>query len=436
MASGFENVASNFAAGFTRKAKKMPNAQISSVDNLIAGNGARFRFILTLNNFTYGFQSISGLSSGREFDSYEEGGVNDHLVYTGKFSGKGDKTLSLKRGMVLSQPSTITTAALAALGQISDPLARRTALMAVGATDAQYTLKHGPAFGDIKVYNPFNLKLCDQWTFLSLGVESHNFPDLDAESNVSPFEDLSLKVIDLKRKPLGLPSTVSTIMSYIKDDGYEENNRTTYQISVGSSYTGEEEGKGGALNLNSTQGSSYTGEEEGKGGALNLNSTQGSSYTGEEEGKGGALGTKSTDEQIKDLQNELSQAIANGDENKINEINEEINQVKDYVNKKDDIKNQKEDIQQKIPELEKEMLKLNDEIEKLKNKEGKSEEEETKLKNAKENLSKVAEQYNDNKKKMQDLNDKLNDLEDEKTIKDSQQKKEQSAMDEFIHNNR
>ena len=59
---------------------KIPALNVSSLKYL----SCNFRFIVTLNTFTFGFKSVSGLSVSRELRTIEEGGVNDHGILVGQ----------------------------------------------------------------------------------------------------------------------------------------------------------------------------------------------------------------------------------------------------------------------------------------------------------------------------------------------------------------
>ncbi len=285
---GITNWAANALAGITGKSilkdkygrPRMPVPQISSEESLRSGGAARFRFILTLNNFTYGFKNITGMKVSRNLNPILQGGVNDQSIFVG-MPDAADTELTLTRGFLIREWPIATTAALMAASQIPNNLLRRTALMAVGLTDAQYTLEHGPAFGDIKVYNPRTFELSDWWTFISYGIIDRSPDGLDASSGEPAMESITLKVTDLKQRSVKrMPTNYNSVVKMFQLDDYENEFKPLggETQNKGSHYNGEEEGTGGALGLKDNTGSNYTGEEEETGGALGLKDSTGSNY--------------------------------------------------------------------------------------------------------------------------------------------------------------
>ena len=301
---GITNWAANALAGITGKSilkdkynrPRMPVPQISSEESLRSGGAARFRFILTLNNFTYGFKNITGMKVSRNLNPILQGGVNDQSIFVG-MPDAADTELTLTRGFLIREWPIATTAALMAASQIPNNLLRRTALMAVGLTDAQYTLEHGPAFGDIKVYNPRTFELSDWWTFISYGIIDRSPDGLDASSGEPAMESITLKVTDLKQRSVKrMPTNYNSVVKMFQLDDYENEFKPLggETQNKGSHYTGKEEGTGGALGLKDSTGSNYIKkdkanvEREAKKEALKKSMDKknlGSSYTSEEERK-------------------------------------------------------------------------------------------------------------------------------------------------------
>ena len=301
---GITNWAANALAGITGKSilkdkygrPRMPVPQISSEESLRSGGAARFRFILTLNNFTYGFKNITGMKVSRNLNPILQGGVNDQSIFVG-MPDAADTELTLTRGFLIREWPIATTAALMAASQIPNNLLRRTALMAVGLTDAQYTLEHGPAFGDIKVYNPRTFELSDWWTFISYGIIDRSPDGLDASSGEPAMESITLKVTDLKQRSVKrMPTNYNSVVKMFQLDDYENEFKPLggETQNKGSHYNGEEEGTGGALGLKDSTGSNYIKkdkanvEREAKKEALKKSMDKknlGSSYTSEEERK-------------------------------------------------------------------------------------------------------------------------------------------------------
>ncbi len=82
--------------------------KVTPVNNLTQG----FNFVVMLNEFTYGFQDVSGLEVSRPFEQIEEGGVNDHKILVGESLSSGSNVeLTFKRGMMVRSTSIISDAA-------------------------------------------------------------------------------------------------------------------------------------------------------------------------------------------------------------------------------------------------------------------------------------------------------------------------------------
>ena len=186
---------------FDDKPKKLPPIAISPVTHLIQG----FNFILTLNNFTYGFKEISGLRVENPVDYIQEGGVNDHKLMVGELSNEAP-TLECKRGLMLRCLPIITDAARMAAALIPNNLARKAALLAVNTQDPQATLEQGPAIGTIEVYDR-QKRLSAMYSFLSLGMTSWECDSLSADNSDISIESITIAHTGLIRIPLGAPNT-------------------------------------------------------------------------------------------------------------------------------------------------------------------------------------------------------------------------------------
>ncbi len=186
---------------FDDKPKKLPPIAISPVTHLIQG----FNFILTLNNFTYGFKEISGLRVENPVDYIQEGGVNDHKLMVGEPSNEAP-TLECKRGLMLRCLPIVTDAARMAAALIPNNLARKAALLAVNTQDPQATLEQGPAIGTIEVYDR-QKRLSAMYGFLSLGMTSWECDSLSADNSDVLIESITIAHTGLIRIPLGAPNT-------------------------------------------------------------------------------------------------------------------------------------------------------------------------------------------------------------------------------------
>ncbi len=184
------------------KPKTIPNVAISPVTHLIQG----FNFILTLNNFTYGFKEISGFKLENPVDYIPEGGVNDHQLIVGKPSDE-TPTLECRRGLMIRSAPVWSNASRALAAMVPNNLGRKAALMAVNVNDPQATLEQGPALGTIEVYD-INKRLCAMYTFMSLGMRSWECDGLSADNSGILIESITIAHTGLTRVPLGAPNTL------------------------------------------------------------------------------------------------------------------------------------------------------------------------------------------------------------------------------------
>lgn len=208
------------------KPKTIPNVAISPVKHLIQG----FNFILTLNNFTYGFKEISGFRIENPTDYIQEGGVNDHKIIVGMPSEESP-TLECKRGLMIRSAPIFSNASRAAAAMIQNDLARQAALMAVNTQDPQATLEQGPALGTIDVYD-INKRLCAAYTFMSLGMRTWECDGLSADSSGILIESITIAHTGLTRIPLGAPNTFfGYIPAETEEQEYKSGNYGGYWLS-------------------------------------------------------------------------------------------------------------------------------------------------------------------------------------------------------------
>lgn len=187
---------------------KIPALNVSSLKYL----SCNFRFIVTLNTFTFGFKSVSGLSVSRELRTIEEGGVNDHGILVGQ-PDNSSHTLSFSRGLMLRFPESVDKLTLAAALRLpgNSGMAKLLKLMASSSISPQASLEKGPAYGTIMVYDR-NGNLRGKYSFISFGITEWRVSDLDATDNGLLIEDLTIAHTGLTREPLTvLPASMTSI---------------------------------------------------------------------------------------------------------------------------------------------------------------------------------------------------------------------------------
>ena len=183
-----------------------PRLSVSALHNLDDLTMA-FNFIVTLNSFTFGFQSVSGLSVERATETRSEGGVNDHGILCG-MPNTGSFTLTFKRGVLLRTSELIDKAARIAASVIPSIGTRRMRMLAIAGKDPQSTLENGPAVGTIQVFNRERTHLRGLYSFLSLGMTSWRADDLDASNNSVWCEEITIAHTGLTRHPLQMTPNV------------------------------------------------------------------------------------------------------------------------------------------------------------------------------------------------------------------------------------
>lgn len=186
---------------------KIPALNVSSLKYL-SGN---FRFIVTLNEFTFGFKSVSGLSVSRELRTIEEGGVNDHGILVGQ-PDTSSHTLSFSRGLMLHFPEMMDKfAVMAATLTPGTGMARLLKLAMAASISPQATLEKGPALGTIIAYDRYG-NVRGKYTFISFGITEWRVSDLDATDSGMLIEELTIAHTGLTREPITvMPSSIVSI---------------------------------------------------------------------------------------------------------------------------------------------------------------------------------------------------------------------------------
>ena len=186
---------------------KIPALNVSSLKYL-SGN---FRFIVTLNEFTFGFKSVSGLSISRELRTIEEGGVNDHGILVGQ-PDTSSHTLSFSRGLMLRFPELIDKGAvMAATLTPGTGMARLLKLAMAASISPQASLEKGPALGTIIAYDRYG-NVRGKYTFISFGITEWRVSDLDATDSGILIEELTIAHTGLTREPITvMPASMISI---------------------------------------------------------------------------------------------------------------------------------------------------------------------------------------------------------------------------------
>lgn len=202
-----------------KKVSRIPQLRISARDYITQG----FNFIVTLNEFTYGFQSVSGISVMNSVDYISEGGVNDHQIIVG-VPDTSRSALTFKRGLMIRSSSIVNNIAKAAVAAIPNNMARRAAWFALNMADPQETLENGPAVGIIQVYNRQS-ELRAMYSFISLGITDWQIEDLDASSDSVLIESFTVAHTGITRLPTTYPfaSTVAVAQNAAKDEETRKN---------------------------------------------------------------------------------------------------------------------------------------------------------------------------------------------------------------------
>ena len=177
---------------------KFPQSlKISAMDKLLT----KFNFLVTLNEFVFGFQSVSGLEVNKRVDYISEGGINDHQIMVSAPSAD-NPTLTFRRGMLLHTSNAVARSAKwLSTSLMKNNIARKAAMLAEASVDARTSLEVGPALGSIQVYNRDG-KLSALYLFLSLGMISWKAEDLDASASDVWCEEVTIAHTGLERCPL------------------------------------------------------------------------------------------------------------------------------------------------------------------------------------------------------------------------------------------
>ena len=217
--SGANNISSR--GGYSRKHP----IRVSAMKYVSAG----FNFIVTLNEFTFGFKSVSGISVIRQVTAIPEGGLNDHGIIVEE-PNQNSFTLSFSRGLMIRYPQLVDATVRSAAAIIPNPIARKAALVLAASSSPQEALEKGPALGFIHVYDRTNKRLLGLYSFLSLGISEWRVSDLDAENGSGLLiEDMTIVHTGITREPTALqPFAFSSAINQESDvdrqarDAYEK----------------------------------------------------------------------------------------------------------------------------------------------------------------------------------------------------------------------
>ena len=188
--TGANNISS--PGGYSRKHP----IRVSAMKYISAG----FNFIVTLNEFTFGFKNVSGISVNRQTSTINEGGVNDHAIIV-EDPNQSSFTLSFSRGLMIRYPQIVDATVRSAAAIVPNPIARKAALIGASSLSPQEALEKGPALGFINVYDRTNKRLLGLYSFLSLGMTEWRVSDLDAESGGLLVEDMTIIHTGITREP-------------------------------------------------------------------------------------------------------------------------------------------------------------------------------------------------------------------------------------------
>ena len=175
-----------------------------------------YEFFVTLNEFTFGFQSVSGLSVSRDVSVIPEGGVNDHgLLVEGPFVS--NQTISFSRGLMIRFPSSFDKIGRAAAAAVPTNMGKKFALLTVASASPQETLEKGPALGFIYVYSREG-RLRAKFSFLSLGMTDWSMSDLDAGNTGIAIESMTIAHTGLVREPVSMMPSIANISAISGSD--------------------------------------------------------------------------------------------------------------------------------------------------------------------------------------------------------------------------
>lgn len=191
---------------------KIPQMRVSAMDCFIT----QMNFIVTLNEFTFGFKSVSGIEVNKPFDYYDEGGVNDHQIAVGR-PENSSKELTFTRGLLIRSPAFIDNVARAAAAAIPNNVARKAALIAASSLSPREALEDGPALGIIQVFGR-NRRLHSLYSFMSLGMTKWSGGDLDATTNDVLIESITIAHTGITRHPVTLePGIIQAVSNAVSD---------------------------------------------------------------------------------------------------------------------------------------------------------------------------------------------------------------------------
>ena len=218
--TGANNISS--PGGYKRKHP----LRVSAMQYVSAG----FNFVVTLNEFTFGFKSVSGISVTRSINTQPQGGLNDYGIIVEE-PNQGSYTLSFSRGLMIRYPQAIDATARSAAALIPNAIGRKMALIGCASLSPQAALEKGPALGFIHVYDRTNKRLLGLYSFLSLGMTEWRVSDLDAEGGTNLLiEDMTIIHTGITREPTVLqPFSIGSISAINPESDVDRQAREAYE---------------------------------------------------------------------------------------------------------------------------------------------------------------------------------------------------------------
>ena len=216
--TGANNISSS--GGYAKRQHPM---RVSAMKYVSSG----FNFIVTLNEFTFGFKNVSGISVNKQISTINEGGVNDHGIIVEE-PNQSSFTLSFSRGLMIRYPQAVDATVRSAAAMIPNAIGRKAALIAAASSSPQGALEKGPALGFIHVYDRTNKRLLGLYSFLSLGMTEWRVSDLDAENGSLLIEDMTIVHTGITREATAL-QPFSMVGAVNQESDVDEQARAVYE---------------------------------------------------------------------------------------------------------------------------------------------------------------------------------------------------------------